>query len=159
MRAGETLRPQLTKKDMVVGNPATKMVFGLNGALYLATGGKTVWTAGTAQRGISRLTMQPDGNLVVYDNSGYPVWASDTGGNRGAYLSVGAGDAKVLSSTGKTLWSATDDAKSKKKRLKSHGDSLIAQLMLNPIGIVAGRNTWVGNVIGTAGKPVASVAH
>lgn len=159
MRAGETLRPQLDKKNKVVSSGGTYLVFRTSGDLALQVNGKWVWHSNTAQSNVSRLSMQADGNLAIYDNSGYPVWASDTMANPGAYLSVEGGDAKVLSSTGKTLWSAVGDAKGKKDRRKSHGDSLIAMLALNPIGIIAGRNTWVGNVIGTAGRPVAQASH
>jgi hypothetical protein len=159
MRAGEALRPQLDKKNKVVSSGGTYLVFRTSGDLALQVNGKWVWHSNTAQSNVSRLSMQADGNLAIYDNSGYPVWASDTMANPGAYLSVEGGDAKVISPTGKTLWSAVGDAKGKKDRRKSHGDSLIAMLALNPIGIIAGRNTWVGNVIGTAGRPVAQASH
>jgi hypothetical protein len=161
MRAGETLRPQLDRRDHSVrGADGTLLTFRTNGDLALQSGGKWTWHSNTGGKtGVSRLSMQKDGNLAIYDNSGYPVWATDTMAHPGAYLSVGSGDAQVLDSAGKKLWSAKDDAKSKKDRRKSHGDSLIAMLALNPIGIVAGRNTWVGNVIGTAGRPVAMASH
>lgn len=160
IRAGETLRPQLDKKNKSVGGGGTSLVFRTSGDLALQSAGKWLWHSNTMQKNVSRLTMQGDGNLVIYDNYGYPVWASDTPGNPGAYLTVTQGDAQVVSPDGKkSLWSAVGDAKGKKDRRKSHGDSLIAMLALNPIGIIAGRNTWVGNVIGTAGRPVASVSH
>ncbi len=37
----------------------------------------------------SYLAMQADGNLVVYNASGAPLWASNTAGNPGAYLVLG----------------------------------------------------------------------
>ena len=33
-----------------------------------------------------RLTMQSDGNLVVYSTQGEAMWASDTAGNPGAFV-------------------------------------------------------------------------
>jgi hypothetical protein len=45
-----------------------------------------VWDTGGPGPG-SRLVMQPDGNLVLYDDAGHPVWASGTHGN-GLFLAL-----------------------------------------------------------------------
>ncbi len=63
-----------------------------------------VWASGTNPAGASAV-MQDDGNLVVYDGSGNALWASDTGGNPGAYLSLrNSGELSVVSATGVHLW-------------------------------------------------------
>ena len=50
--------------------------------------------------------MQGDGNFVIYDSSGKPLWASDTAGNNGAYLTVqNDGNTDIFSASGATLWS------------------------------------------------------
>jgi hypothetical protein len=160
MQAGESLRPQLLARDLTVGSGDTVLTFRTDGNLDLTVKGALVWRSGTEERNVSRLTMQADGNLAIVDNSNWPVWASDTAGHAGASLQVESGDATVISPTGDVLWSARKDASRHVRRVKkARGDSLIAQLALNPIGIVAGKNTWVGNVIGTAGRQVAAASH
>ncbi len=50
-------------------------------------------------------TMQLDGNLVVYNGSGIPVWQSGTGGNPGAYLSLDwDGNLVIYAPNGTPLW-------------------------------------------------------
>ena len=54
--------------------------------------------------------MQGDGNFVIYTSTGTPLWASNTAGNTGAYLTVqNDGNAVVYSASGAALWS-TDTA-------------------------------------------------
>lgn len=61
------------------------------------------WLASPA----GRLVMQDDGNLVLYAAQNTAIWASNTGGNRGAYLALqGDGNAVVISSTGRPLWAS-----------------------------------------------------
>jgi hypothetical protein len=45
-----------------------------------------VWAAGTQNKSASRLDMQDDGNLVVYDGAGQAVWNSGTEGNPQAFF-------------------------------------------------------------------------
>jgi hypothetical protein len=51
--------------------------------------------------------MQGDGNLVIYNTSGVPLWASNTYGNPGAYFAF-QNDANlvVYSAAGKPLWAS-----------------------------------------------------
>jgi hypothetical protein len=50
--------------------------------------------------------MQGDGNLVVYDGYGNPVWHTGTYGNPGAYLGIGDdGSLRVYGQGGNVLWS------------------------------------------------------
>src|ERR1700677_1992108 len=66
MRAGETLRPQLDKRDKQVSSGGTYLVFRTSGDLALQVNGKWRWHSNTAQKNVSRLSMQSDGNLVMY---------------------------------------------------------------------------------------------
>jgi hypothetical protein len=57
----------------------------------------------------ARAVMQEDGNFVIYDteqNPPVPLWATNTHGNPGAYLSVqGDGNLVVYSASNGVLWS------------------------------------------------------
>jgi len=49
--------------------------------------------------------MQGDGNLVLYDTSGQPIWASGTQGNPGAFLAVqNDGNLVIFDSAGHSIW-------------------------------------------------------
>ena len=63
--------------------------------------------SGTNRSGIASLTMQKDGNLVIYGTDGRPAWATGTQGNPGAFLEVTGKDAVIRAPTGgAVLWSA-----------------------------------------------------
>jgi hypothetical protein len=165
MEPGEILQPQLDKRDHFVVSGDTKLAFQVDGNLVLYKSGKATWTSGTRGSGISRLTMQPDGNLVVYGNDSNPYWASDTAGHPGASLVVGAGDARVVSRTGQTLWSALSDAKSGTKRVKREVGKgfdvghAIAKVSLLGVGVDIDSNTWVANAVKTSGRAIGKVTE
>jgi hypothetical protein len=49
--------------------------------------------------------MQSDGNLVVYDSTNHPVWASNTAGHSGAFLSLSdSGQLSIESPPNVPLW-------------------------------------------------------
>ena len=49
--------------------------------------------------------MQDDGNLVIYDAAGVPIWHTNTWGNPGAYLSIhNDGNMAIYSPNGRLLW-------------------------------------------------------
>jgi len=51
------------------------------------------------------LTMQTDGNLVVYTSSNVPVWSSGTDGNPGAWLAIqNDGNLVIYTSSNQPLW-------------------------------------------------------
>lgn len=63
-----------------------------------------VWNSATAGKGASNLSLQPDGNLVIYA-SGRPLWYSGTQGNPGATLRVQEdGNVVIYSVYGAPLW-------------------------------------------------------
>ena len=55
-----------------------------------------------------QFVMQADGNLVLYNVSSQPIWASNTTGNPGAYLVNQASDGNlvVYSASGQALWNS-----------------------------------------------------
>ena len=59
-----------------------------DGNLVLYQSGTALWSSSTAGSGADEAIMQGDGNFVLYTSSGTPVWASNTAGNTGAYLNV-----------------------------------------------------------------------
>jgi hypothetical protein len=55
-----------------------------------------------------QLAMQSDGNLVLYNNFGRAIWASNTAGNPGAYLAMQASDGNLViyGASGTPLWAS-----------------------------------------------------
>lgn len=45
-----------------------------------------IWSSTPGPSPVVRCNMQTDGNLVAYDNGGYPVWATGTQGHPGAFF-------------------------------------------------------------------------
>jgi hypothetical protein len=71
-----------------------------------------VWQSGTGNRGAARLSMQEDGNLVIYDAEGAPLWASDTADNPGAALVVeSGGEMMVCTVDQKPIWKTNGGSK------------------------------------------------
>lgn len=57
-----------------------------DGNLVLYQGGAALWVSNTAGSGANRAVMQGDGNFVLYTPSNSPVWATGTGPNYCARL-------------------------------------------------------------------------
>lgn len=65
--------------------------------LVLYDAGSAVWASGTNGGGTNcRLTMQGDGNLVVYDGNNKAVWASNTRRSQGNYVLIMQRDRNVV---------------------------------------------------------------
>jgi hypothetical protein len=66
----------------------------------------TIWQGGGV--GLSNsLLMQGDGNFVLYNLMGAPLWASNTPGNPGAYVALqNDGNLVVYSSSNRPLWAS-----------------------------------------------------
>jgi hypothetical protein len=56
---------------------------------------RLLWESSTRGKGATKLHMQPDGNLVMYTQSGESVWATGTQDNDGAFLAL-QGDGNVV---------------------------------------------------------------
>lgn len=92
----------------------TKSVLALqtdgNGVLYKDF--VAVWSTKTAKRQVSRLTMQSDGNLVLYDTTGKALWSSGTAGNSNAHLTLQTdGNLVIYSAGGSPLWSTATNGR------------------------------------------------
>jgi len=57
-----------------------------DGNLVLYQGSAALWATNTVNSGATKAIMQGDGNFVLYTAAGKPVWASNTAGNAGARL-------------------------------------------------------------------------
>lgn len=57
-----------------------------DGNLVLYSNFITVWNTGSVGANANRLVMQSDGNLVIYSSSNVPLWSTATNGNPGARL-------------------------------------------------------------------------
>jgi hypothetical protein len=84
--------------------------FQSNGDLVLSrkvgTHSETFWTSGTAGTGADSVSMQADGNLVIY-GSGRALWASNTDGHPGAQLEVQDDGNAIIYDVDRTpLWSS-----------------------------------------------------
>jgi hypothetical protein len=83
--------------------------FGLDasGALELRDGKGVIWSSATCCG--DKLAMQRDGNLVVYDLSSAPRFATNTRGNDGAFLSVEDDARAVLWLGSEVIWSTDEN--------------------------------------------------
>ena len=77
-----------------------------DGNLVLYEGRAALWATGTNGRGAAYATTQGDGNLVLYDASHRPVWASHTSGHSGAYLVVQNDGNVVIYQGHSPLWTS-----------------------------------------------------
>ncbi len=83
-----------------------------------------------------RLTVQSDGNVVIYNSSSKAVWTTKTSGNPGARLAMtSTGDLAVYATTNRVLWhSDTAGLGGKQVRMQSDGNLVIY--------MADGRATW-----------------
>lgn len=86
----------------------------LQGGQWISGGGDT-------------LTMQGDGNLVLYAPGNTAIWASNTSGNNGAWLSMQTdGNLVVVAPSGRPLWAAgTNNHNGSVLILQSDGNAVI----------------------------------
>jgi hypothetical protein len=112
-----------------------------NLVLYAMPGNRAVWNTGIRQ-GASSLIMQPDGNLVILNTSGRPIWSVTGLGAKiigGSMFSLQDDGNAVIYAPDKTVtWST-----------KTQG----FQDQLNPNG------NFLANAIKAAGRPISSAIH
>lgn len=102
LRSGERLFP-----GQQVSSPSgsARLLYQLDGNLVIYSDRGALWHSGTEGAALGMVTMQGDGNLVLYTADGQAVWASDSHGYDNAYLSLDdAGTLRVVSQHGVTLW-------------------------------------------------------
>jgi hypothetical protein len=80
LNPGEGLRvgDSITSEDN-----SCRLILQADGNLVEYRGATAVWASNTTGLPSYCLTMQPDGNLVLYDVKRNPIWASNTSGNDG----------------------------------------------------------------------------
>jgi len=101
-RAGARLAVLLAVLGPVLGSSPARAAVGTAGLLP----GQTLLAGQSISDGRDILTMQADGNLVLYARS-IPVWASNTAGHGGAQLVMQAdGNLVVAAPGGRPLWTA-----------------------------------------------------
>jgi hypothetical protein len=71
-----------------------------------------IWSTITNDKSASRVSMQPDGNLVVYDGNNNPLFASNTSGNDFAYCRMQDDGNLVIyaNGTANPLWATNTSA-------------------------------------------------
>jgi len=89
--------------------------------------GETLQAGQSIYGGGDALTMQGDGNLVLYAPGNAAIWASNTGGHNGAWLSMqGDGNLVVVAPNGSPLWaSGTNGHNGSMIILQSDGNAVI----------------------------------
>jgi len=86
-------------------NGTHTFVMQADGNLVEYNGATAIWASGTSGHTGAYCAMQPDGNLVVYDQSGAAIWSSGTYNHVGAYVTLQSdGNIVVYSSTNTALW-------------------------------------------------------
>ncbi|MDP5317328.1 FG-GAP-like repeat-containing protein [Streptomyces poriferorum] len=89
--------------------------------------GTTLMPGDSLTSNSARLTMQPDGNLIVISNAGATLWSTKTAGNPGATARFTAqGNFTVLAADGTTvLWESNTSAPGGKAVLQNRGNFVI----------------------------------
>jgi hypothetical protein len=70
---------------------------------------KPIWNSGTHGKGARYVSMQGDGNLVIYGDKG-PIWASNTAGHPGARLTVHSEGYVCIVHNKEIIWWAPPEA-------------------------------------------------
>jgi hypothetical protein len=85
----------------------TTLSLSSDGVLQLTQDYQTVWSAGVSAGTDSKLIMQGDGNLVLYNKTGSPLWHTATSGNGASKLYVQEdGNMVIYKDTGESTWSS-----------------------------------------------------
>lgn len=56
--------------------------------VYTTVAPRAIWSSNTANKGVAKGCMQPDGNFVLYTASSSVVWATDSANSPRAYLEM-----------------------------------------------------------------------
>ncbi len=124
-----TLQPD---GSLTVATPNDDSILLVNSSLQDV---QTMFTPGLSYS----LVMQNDGNLVIYDSNGRPIWSSGTGGNTGDTLVMqNDGNLVIYSWQGIPIWSSgTSSNKNDSLVLENNGNLVIYNM--------SGRAIWNSN--------------
>ncbi|HUD10507.1 MAG TPA: hypothetical protein VMR28_02420 [Candidatus Saccharimonadales bacterium] len=80
-----------------------------------------------------KLVLQSDGNLVLYDNNGKPLWASGTNGDSTAFLAMqGDGNLVLYGTNGSPLWYSGTSGNSDLRLVTQQDGNLV---LYNPVNV------------------------
>lgn len=82
LHVGEILYSRDRHNSIVLQDDGNVVVYNRSGSTH------PIWSTNTAGSSGQILSMQGDGNLVLYDMDWQPIWASGTQNNHGAYLAI-----------------------------------------------------------------------
>jgi hypothetical protein len=82
-----------------------------DGNLVLYSPNRALWQAGTSANPLSRLAVQPDGNMVVYDMNGRPLWYTGTN-QRDKLILQNDGNLVLYNGLGQPLWATLTNGQS-----------------------------------------------
>lgn len=95
-----------------------KLVFGVDGNLELLSPTRQrLWESGTRGKFGRLLSMQTDGNLVIYEEvRRRAIWSTDTAGNPGAFLAIQEdGNVVIYTGSGTPIWATGTDVRSQRE--------------------------------------------
>lgn len=159
LRAGELLSSPDRSFDLVMQPDGNFVEY------HGGTTTNAIWNSQTVGHPGSQVTMQSDGNLVVYDTAGTPVWNTETAGMGAALLRIQNDSNVVVYAGRRALWNrsgALFDQLRSGWRLDS-GEQLVStnhayRLLMQPDGNLVeypmNGSTAIWNT-GTAGHPGA----
>lgn len=82
-----------------------------DGNLVLYSPNRALWQAGTSGNPLSRLAVQPDGNMVVYDMNGRPLWYTGTN-QRDKLILQNDGNLVLYNGLNQPLWATLTNGQS-----------------------------------------------
>jgi hypothetical protein len=104
LNPGETLNPNQALRSPGGGY---QLAMQADGNLVLSNSGGALWATMTNDSASEHVTMQSDGNLVVYTGSGAARWNSHTDGFPGSHLGIqDDGNLVIVSAGGTPVWSS-----------------------------------------------------
>jgi GH25 family lysozyme M1 (1,4-beta-N-acetylmuramidase) len=83
-----------------------ELIYQSDGNAVLYSHGLALWASHTNDKNGYLLSMEHEGNLVVYTETGCPLWASDTDHHDGAFLALENGGDLVVYDGKRALWSS-----------------------------------------------------
>jgi hypothetical protein len=100
----------LPGQQLETANRKFRLVFQSDGNVVLYSPNKALWSSRTNGKSASSLSMQPDGNLVIYNTAGKAIWNTRTNGKGAAFLQIQQDGNLVLYKTnGGVMWQTNTD--------------------------------------------------
>ncbi|XP_066510859.1 B-type lectin plumieribetin-like [Hoplias malabaricus] len=100
---------ELHKGECLISNNGNFKAIFQDDSNFVVYTWKPIWASNTDGKPGNRLVMQGDGNLVIYDNSGHPLWASNSCNNstgQDLRLTLNNDGKLVINKAATVLWSS-----------------------------------------------------